>query len=313
MISLKNQRNSRIGRIIRHPYFEPVASISAVAILIAALFLYTANWPPMVVVESDSMQHGPNDVLGIINTGDIVLVKKVSVPSDVNTYVASEPTGYTTYGEPGDVILYYPNGVMGSTPVIHRAILWIDYNQSTGSFDAPSLLGLSCPSQYSIETPSGTKTCLSNPWTPVTGTLNLYNVGWTDLTISIDFSSLLMEPGGPASGYITMGDNNNGLYDQKQEGKDCAISCIVQPGWVLGVARGMVPWFGALKLWLDGNTWYVPSQTWDYLALCIVLIITLPFVVPWGIRRLKNTSRGRSRAGKSPDDEPASSKRRQAP
>jgi signal peptidase len=285
-----------------------------VAILIAALFLYTLNWPPMVVVESDSMQHGYNDTLGIVNTGDIVLVKKVSVPSSIATYVASEATGYTTYGEPGDVILYYPDGQMGTTPVIHRAILWVDYNSSTGSFDAPSLLDLSCPGQYQIDTQAGTRTCLNNPWTPVTGTLELHDVGWTDITISIDFSSLAMEPGGPTSGYITMGDNNHGMYDQKMYGDRCEISCIVQPGWVLGVARGMVPWFGALKLWLDGNTNDVPAQSWDYLAVCIGLIIILPFVVPWGVRRLMRGARDRDRGRKPPpDDERSSPKQRQAP
>jgi signal peptidase len=312
MISLKHQSDSRISRIIHHPYFETVASISVVLIIIGSLFAYTQNWPPMVVVESDSMQHGQNDTLGVVNTGDIVLVKKVSVPSGITTYVESEMTGYSTYGELGDVILYYPNGQTGATPVIHRAIVWLDYNSTTGSFDVPSLLNLACHTQYVIDSPSGEQTCLSNPWTPVVGTLVLYDVGWKGLKISIDFAQLVTEATPPQSGYITMGDNNNGLYDQELEGKNCVISCIVQAGWVLGVARGMIPWFGALKLWLDGNTYYVPTQTWDYLAVCIVLIITLPFVVPWGIRRLRKTVRDRNRGRKPPADD-VSSSRRQAP
>lgn len=49
----------------------------------------------------------------------------------------------------------------------------------------------------------------------------------------------------PTSGYITLGDNNNGVYDQKAQ----AI-CYDQPvrkEWILGIARFKIPYLGYLR------------------------------------------------------------------
>jgi signal peptidase len=57
-----------------------------------------------------------------------------------------------------------------------------------------------------------------------------------------------MWPGGPpapASGYITLGDNNHGKYDQ-----DAETICYHQPvqkEWILGIARFKLPYLGYLR------------------------------------------------------------------
>ncbi len=102
-------------------WFIPILAIIVIGIVIGGLVAYTNSWPPVYVVQSMSMQHGPNDHLGLINTGDLVLSKKVPV-STIVPYVVGMRTGYTTYGEYGDVVLYEPNGGTG-TPIIHRAIV----------------------------------------------------------------------------------------------------------------------------------------------------------------------------------------------
>lgn len=57
-----------------------------------------------------------------------------------------------------------------------------------------------------------------------------------------------MWPGGPlapADGYITRGDNNNGVYDQM-----AASICYEQPvrkEWILGIARFKLPYLGYLR------------------------------------------------------------------
>ena len=117
-------------------YFEPLVALAIILLLLVSLFAYTQNWPPIYVIESDSMQHGTTDNLGLINTGDLVLAQKVQL-SQITTYVVGVQTDYTTYGEFGDVLLYYPNGVVG-TPVIHRAIIYLVWN-SNGTWSAPSL------------------------------------------------------------------------------------------------------------------------------------------------------------------------------
>jgi signal peptidase len=49
----------------------------------------------------------------------------------------------------------------------------------------------------------------------------------------------------PTSGYITLGDNNNGVYDQKVQS-----ICYDQPvrkEWILGIARFKLPYLGRLR------------------------------------------------------------------
>jgi len=101
----------------------------AVVVVIGGVFAYSGTWPPMVVIESSSMQHA-NDrsFLGVIDTGDLTLVKKVGGDSEIVTYMQGARTGYQTYGTFGDVIIYSKNGHFELTPIIHRAIARIVYN-----------------------------------------------------------------------------------------------------------------------------------------------------------------------------------------
>ncbi len=266
-------------------YFEPLVALAIIVLLIVGLFAYTQNWPPIYVVESSSMQHGTTDVLGLINTGDLVLAQKVSV-SSIIPYVIGLETGYHTYGEYGDVVLYHPNGG-GQTPVIHRAILYLDWNPSSRSYDIPDLNGLACGNAsnavYSTPgTPGGCGT------TGLRGTLELYHIGWRSANVSVDLASPAL---GGHSGFLTMGDNNVlcagsncvGTPDQSG-GTTPQISELVEPGWVIGVARGMIPWFGSLKLLLEGNAGEVPAQSWEFLGLTVSGVILLAFGIHYALR-----------------------------
>lgn len=249
-------------------YFEPLVALAIVVLLFVALYAYTSNLPPVYVVESESMQHGTTDIVGLINTGDLVLAKKVDA-STIQTYVDGERSGYSTYGEHGDVLLYQANGRAG-TPVIHRAIVFLEAN-ADGSWNAPSLAGLSCGTNatdaYSVSsTPSGCGT------TELRGVLTLRDVGWKSVTVTIALDTL-----GRSSGFVTMGDNNydpsppaSGVTDQS-----AGISTLVEPAWVVGVARGSIPWIGSVKLLLQGNAQEVPPQSWEYLGLSVVALVLI--------------------------------------
>jgi signal peptidase I len=249
-------------------FFEALVATAIVVVLFAGLIAYTQNFPPMYVVESSSMQHGSTDQVGIINTGDLVLAQKVSA-DQVVTYVTGAQTGYTTYGEYGDVILYHADGLATGAPIIHRALVYIEANADL-TYSFPSLAGQLCGSApgavYSISsTPTGCGT------THETGTLTLFHVGWRSVTVRIDLASI-----GEASGFITMGDNNfnpsnTSLGDPDQP----SLSTAVEPGWIVGVARGMLPWFGALKLLVEGNAGEVPSQSWEWMGLTVVGLILI--------------------------------------
>jgi signal peptidase I len=268
-------------------YFEPLVALAIVVVLVVGLYAYTQNWPPVYVVESDSMQHGPNDQLGLINTGDLVLAQKISNGS-ISPYVVGLRTGFTTYGEYGDVILYQPNGASG-TPVIHRAILFLSWNPATRSYSASDLEGLPCgnASGAVYATPGTVDNCGTSD---LTKSLELFNIGWKSVTVSLDLSAPAL---GEHSGYLTMGDNNyfcdgagacTGEPDQGGAALP-VISTLVEPGWIVGAARGMIPWFGSIKLLFDGNAGMVPPQSWQYLGLTIVGIIVLAFGIHFAFRR----------------------------
>ncbi|HTS32862.1 MAG TPA: S26 family signal peptidase [Thermoplasmata archaeon] len=268
-------------------YFGPLVALAIVVLLVVAMFAYTQNWPPVYVVESPSMQHGPNDVLGVINTGDLVLAEKVP-SSSIQTYVQGLRTGYSTYGEFGDVLLYWPNGG-GSTPIIHRAIVYLEYDPAVNGYNISSLAGLPCQTPGAVyETPETIGNCQT---TGLTGTLELFGIGWASANVTVDLNPAML---GNHSGYLTMGDNNflgsgapnagcssdcQGLPDQED-----GLSALVEPGWVLGVARGMLPWFGAFKLALEGNTQYVPAQSWQFMGITIAGLIGLAVGIHYAVR-----------------------------
>jgi signal peptidase I len=254
-------------------YFEPLVALAIIVLLLVSLFAYTSTWPPIFVVESGSMQHGSTDMVGLINTGDLVLVKEANSAS-VIPYVVGEETGYSTYGEYGDVILYHPDGDAGVTPVIHRAILYLEWNNVNHTYSAPALATLfPCGNErgalYSVSgTPNGCG------WDGLISTITLYDVGWRNATVTIALGAM-----GRYSGFVTMGDNNlaPGSPPQGETDQASRISALVAGGWIVGVARGMIPWVGSFKLLIDGNAGQVPPQSWQFLALTLSAIVLAGF------------------------------------
>ncbi len=278
--------------------FAPMVALIVVLLVLGGLLAYTQTWPPIYVVESNSMQHGPNDVLGVINAGDLILSQKTSL-SGIVTYVSAISTGYRTYGEYGDVILYQPNGA-GGTPVIHRALIYLEYNPLNGTYNASSLAGLPCGNAmpdhfYTVSsTASG-----CGPYGMMQGTLTLYGIGWqgADVPIALGPSTT-----GTHSGYVTLGDDNFenpgcsgsacvGEVDQNPEFK---LSQLVTPAWTDGVARGLVPWFGGLRLLLTGNAGEVPAQSWELMALTIVAVILAAFALHYAWKSFRPPDRRRA-------------------
>lgn len=257
----KGEREPVFYRARDSVFFEPLVALAVIVLILVSLFAYTQNWPPLYVVESDSMQHGPTDQVGLINTGDLVLAQKVSLDG-ITPYVVAMTRGYTTYGEFGDVLLYHPYGISDGTPIINRAIVYLEANPD-GSFNAPELSGLPCGTA-SDWVFSANSTLVGNgcATTSLTGVLTIRNVGWESVYLHVDLSAV-----GSTSGFVTMGDNNiagrQGIPDEP------TLTSLVQPGWIVGVARGMLPWFGSVKLLLSGDSQEVPAQSWEFMGLTI--------------------------------------------
>lgn len=107
-----------------------VLSALVVALLAATLYGVSGVWPPMVAVESGSME--PNMVRGdlIIVLGPDRFVPDQATPgTGVVSHATGKETNYAQFGDYGDVIIYHPNGA-NSTPVIHRAHFWVEKDEN---------------------------------------------------------------------------------------------------------------------------------------------------------------------------------------
>ena len=92
--------------------------IAVVLILAGGLYLYAGVWPPLVSVDGTSMY--PN-----LKAGDLIVLRGLD-RVNVTTGADSIDKGYTMFNGYGDVIVYMPMGDRNLTPVIHRAVTWVE-------------------------------------------------------------------------------------------------------------------------------------------------------------------------------------------
>jgi signal peptidase len=110
---------------------ETVKSVLLVALIGLVLFGASGVWPPMVAVESPSME--PH-----MSRGDLVLVMDeerfspefATDDTGVVTYRTGEREGYRSSGDYGDVIIFRPDGSDRETPTIHRAMFWVEEGEN---------------------------------------------------------------------------------------------------------------------------------------------------------------------------------------
>jgi signal peptidase len=110
---------------------EVLSSVGLVLLVGLLLFAISGLWPPMVAVESGSMN--PH-----MQRGDLVFVMEEQrfVPkaayndTGVVTFQTGQRVGYRTFQQPGDVIVYQPNGRTQTTPIIHRARFWVNESEN---------------------------------------------------------------------------------------------------------------------------------------------------------------------------------------
>ncbi|MFO7925112.1 MAG: S26 family signal peptidase [Halobacteriota archaeon] len=192
---------------------DVLTSLFIVAAIGLLLFAASGVWPPMVAIESGSME--PNmergDLVFLVDTDRFVPDEAITadgvstgvVPADV----ADRNGGHTEFNRPGDVIVFRPNGNTGDTPIIHRAMFWVSEGEN---------------------------------WH---GRADSGRVGDAD-----DCEELNHCPA-PHAGFITKGDNEltNRNYDQASR-----LSAPVRPDWIIGTAELRVPYLGHVRLWLSG-------------------------------------------------------------
>ncbi|EMA40966.1 S24/S26 family peptidase [Halococcus hamelinensis] len=110
---------------------EVLSSLGIVVVIGLVLFGVSGLWPPLVAIESESMT--PH-----MQKGDLVFVMEehrfaggaAQDGTGVVTYRSGAAADYTQFDEPGDVIVYQPDGDPQATPIIHRARFWVNESEN---------------------------------------------------------------------------------------------------------------------------------------------------------------------------------------
>ncbi|MFC7097185.1 S26 family signal peptidase [Halobaculum marinum] len=109
---------------------EVLSSALAVAFVGLLLFAIAGVWPPMVAVESGSMEpHMERGDLVFITEPDRFAPDAAYGDTGVVTYETGSETGYSTFGMAGSVVVYRPPGE-GGPPIIHRARLHVEQGEN---------------------------------------------------------------------------------------------------------------------------------------------------------------------------------------
>lgn len=87
--------------------------------LVSQITLGTSR--PAVAVESGSM-------IPHIGIGDVVIIQSFD-RAHIVTFAEGAQSGYKSFNEYGDVILYRKYGSTTDTPIIHRAMYWVNENE----------------------------------------------------------------------------------------------------------------------------------------------------------------------------------------
>ncbi|MFB6110198.1 MAG: S26 family signal peptidase [Halodesulfurarchaeum sp.] len=186
---------------------ETAFSLLIVATVGFLLFAVSGVWPPLVAVESSSME--PH-----LHKGDLVLVvEEHRFPDPAytaeNTGVVTARVGarhnYTQFGAPGDVIVYRPDGSKTATPIIHRARFWVEEGENWYDIADPAYIQAdscaelpACPAptagfitkgdnpvtnDYYDQT-QGISTIVKPEWIKGTAVLRIPWLGWIRLAVT---------------------------------------------------------------------------------------------------------------------------------
>ena len=110
---------------------DVVTSVGAVVLIGLYIFTISGVWPPMVAIESGSMEPNmsKNDLIFVMET-DRFHPEAAHGETGVVTARAGEESNYEQFGESGDVIIYNPRGNTEVTPIIHRAMFWVEEGEN---------------------------------------------------------------------------------------------------------------------------------------------------------------------------------------
>lgn len=180
---------------------EALTSVGAVLLIGGLLFTVSGVWPPMVAVESGSMD--PH-----MQKGDLIFItgpERYAPDAAINdTAVVTAETGesadYRTFKDYGSVIVY-DNPNVGGPPIIHRSMLWVDAGENWYDRANPDYMRASncaelayCPAPYSgfitkgdnnpgYDQVSGISAPVKPEWVQGVARIRIPFLGWVRLTL----------------------------------------------------------------------------------------------------------------------------------
>ncbi|MDZ7688065.1 MAG: S26 family signal peptidase [Halobacteriales archaeon] len=115
-----------------------VAIVGGIAVLLYAI---AGIWPPMVAIESGSMEPGMSegDIVFIVSPSNFV-AEGATKQHGVVTHRQGKEDGYETFGEHGDVIVYRPDGSELRTAIIHRAMFYVEEGEEYQTVSGETLV-----------------------------------------------------------------------------------------------------------------------------------------------------------------------------
>ena len=287
---------------------ELVLATGMITLLVLAMWAHTGSMPPLVVVESNSMQHDSSGEIGTIDAGDLILVH---APEDNRIITFAEATdpkseyyGYESLGMEGDVIIYERNGESDSTPIIHRALFEIS-------------IGQALPAENQNDCDEGVfwkDLCITSWSVPGSDQVNVEEINLVFDGVNTGkyacggvaaqhgsqwFSVENYTPLNP--GYVTLGDNNDCNDDQGvfefAQGLSSIHSGMIRPvqeDWVIGISGAEIPWLGTVKLMVSGGdspgVSQVPGLSFVFLIAFVGIVLAAPVVIEPVVNRILRNS-----------------------
>ncbi len=287
---------------------ELLLAAGMITIIVLAMWAHTGSMPPLVVVESNSMQHDENGEIGTIDAGDLILVHNTDSRKIITFVEASdkdsEHYGYQSLGMAGDVIIYERNGEKESTPIIHRALFKLEISEFTNpnennQCDNGTLWNEMCILTWTVPGSDQISVEKVNLVFDGNQTAEYSCKGYAAMHGSNWYSIEDFTPANP--GYITLGDNNDCNDDQGAfafaDGISSLNSGIIKPiqdDWVIGISGEEIPWLGTVKLLVSGGdspgASQVPGMSFVFLITFILIVLALPIVIEPVIRRVLTNS-----------------------
>lgn len=131
---------SRIREVRQNPAVKLVEDILISVAIVGgiAVILYSISgiWPPMVAIESGSMEPAmyAGDIVFIVSPSNFV-AEGATKQNGIVTYRQGKKDGYKTFDNYGDVIVYRPDGSKFRTPIIHRARFYVEEGETYETVD----------------------------------------------------------------------------------------------------------------------------------------------------------------------------------